>query len=73
MNCCICNKPIKGYGNNAEPIKKGTCCDKCNNNFVILARMLDIQIISAKDKKNLLKEIKNAAMKEGDRNETITQ
>lgn len=73
MNCCICNKPIRGYGNNAEPVKKGTCCDKCNNKFVILARMLDIQMISAKDKKNLLKEIKNAAMKEGDRNETITQ
>lgn len=67
MNCCICNKPIKGYENNAEPVKKGTCCDKCNNKFVIPARMLDIQIISDKDRKNLLKEIKHAALEEGDK------
>lgn len=66
MNCCICNKPIKGHGNNAEPVKKGICCDKCNNKFVILARMLDIEMISYKERKNRLKEIKNAAMKEGE-------
>lgn len=28
--CCICGKEIKGYGNNAEPLAKGICCDECN-------------------------------------------
>lgn len=36
--CCICGKEIIGYGNNAEPIKKGLCCDNCNKE-VILARI----------------------------------
>jgi len=30
MKCCICGEHIEGYGNNAKPIKKGICCDKCN-------------------------------------------
>lgn len=32
--CCICGKEFIGYGNNAEPIKKGVCCDLCNKRFV---------------------------------------
>lgn len=29
--CCICGKPIEGFGNNPFPIKKeGRCCDDCN-------------------------------------------
>jgi len=28
--CCVCGKKYEGYGNNAEPLKKGRCCDKCN-------------------------------------------
>lgn len=28
--CCICKKAFKGYGNNAEPLAKGRCCDLCN-------------------------------------------
>lgn len=29
--CCICGKPIEGFGNNPYPIKKeGKCCDDCN-------------------------------------------
>lgn len=58
MNCCICNKEIKNYGNNAEPFKKGTCCDKCNNQFVIPSRMLDIILITD-DMKKLIKELRN--------------
>lgn len=38
MKCCICGKEIKGYGNNAEPLKKGKCCDNCNE-IVIIARI----------------------------------
>ena len=28
--CCICGAEFKGYGNNAQPLGKGTCCDVCN-------------------------------------------
>lgn len=37
--CVICGKEITGYGNNAEPVKKGLCCDKCNKEKVIPARV----------------------------------
>lgn len=39
--CCLCGKPYTGYGNNPDPIKKsGRCCDNCNNNKVIPARIV---------------------------------
>lgn len=38
QQCCICSKTYYGYGNNAEPIKHGKCCDKCNLK-VIIARI----------------------------------
>jgi len=28
--CCFCGKIIRGYGNNAQPLKEGVCCDICN-------------------------------------------
>jgi hypothetical protein len=37
--CVICGKEFKEYGNNAEPVKKGTCCDKCNQTVVIPKRI----------------------------------
>ena len=37
--CCICGEEYEGYGNNAEPYKKGYCCDACNIKFVIPARI----------------------------------
>lgn len=37
--CCICNKPFDGLGNNARPIMLGTCCDKCNASYVVPARL----------------------------------
>jgi hypothetical protein len=36
--CCICGKDYGTFGNNAEPIAKGYCCDKCNGE-VISARL----------------------------------
>lgn len=39
MKCCICHKPIKGYGNNALPVKKGRCCEECNQMVVIPERV----------------------------------
>ncbi len=39
--CCICGTEFIGYGNNAEPIKKGICCDNCNSRFIINLRILN--------------------------------
>lgn len=37
--CVICNGKIDGHGHNAEPVKKGQACDKCNEKKVLPARM----------------------------------
>lgn len=37
--CCLCGEKIGGYGNNAQPLKDGRCCDKCNVEKVIPARI----------------------------------
>lgn len=39
MKCCICGKEIKGYSNSAYPISDGKCCDSCNLNYVVPARI----------------------------------
>jgi len=36
--CSICGNVYTGYGNNAEPINDGRCCDTCNG-LVIEQRM----------------------------------
>jgi len=41
--CTICKKEVKGFGHNAEPVKKGTCCGLCNDVYVIPARLKQIQ------------------------------
>lgn len=45
MKCCICDKEISDYGNNPYPLceKEDTqsrCCDECNSNYVIRARIM---------------------------------
>jgi hypothetical protein len=47
MKCCLCEGEIKvvngwGTGNNAEPLSSGRCCDDCNQNLVIPARLLEV-------------------------------
>ena len=37
--CSICRRPYTGYGNNAEPVNQGRCCDECNATVVIPARI----------------------------------
>ena len=37
--CSICGKPYTGWGNNAEPVNDGRCCDMCNTTVVIPARL----------------------------------
>ncbi len=46
MKCVICKKEIptnkiNGWyqGNNAEPVKRGRCCDECNLNVVVPTRL----------------------------------
>lgn len=39
QKCCICGKTFQGWGNDAAPIKNGVCCDKCNDERVIPARL----------------------------------
>ena len=39
MKCVLCKKVIESFGNNAAPIMEGRCCDKCNINVVIPARL----------------------------------
>lgn len=46
LKCCICGKEFLGYGNNAEPIRKGVCCDKCNTRFVIASRIIKAKNVS---------------------------
>lgn len=37
--CCICGRKFTGWGNNAQPVKDGKCCDTCNFTKVIPARI----------------------------------
>lgn len=55
--CVICGEPITGYGNNAEPVKHGRCCDKCNQEVVIPARLKQLSLKEDKDIEELNKSI----------------
>lgn len=37
--CSICGKEYQGYGNNAQPVDDGRCCNDCNSRVVIPFRM----------------------------------
>jgi len=40
--CSICGVMYTGFGNNAEPVNNGRCCDVCNDLSVIPARIKTI-------------------------------
>ena len=43
FKCCICGKEVDEYGNNPQPVReKGKCCEKCNSNVVVPARILAV-------------------------------
>jgi len=42
--CSICQAEYEGFGNNAEPINDGRCCDNCNWAVVVPARINRIKI-----------------------------
>lgn len=38
--CCLCGGEFEGYGNDPSPLKEsGECCDRCNAEKVIPARL----------------------------------
>jgi hypothetical protein len=40
FECCICNDTIEGeYGNNPDPFNGNKCCDWCNDDYVVQARL----------------------------------
>ena len=39
MKCVICHREIVGYGNNADPVAPGRCCNTCNALYVIPKRI----------------------------------
>lgn len=50
FKCSICQKfdIVDGYGNNAQPVNNGRCCNDCNRTVVIPAR-LDIMLNNEKN------------------------
>lgn len=38
--CVICTKKYTKFGHNAEPVKKGRCCNRCNDMSVIPQRLI---------------------------------
>ena len=48
MNECVfCKRDIEKmnqYGNNAQPLKEGICCDYCNTNKVIPERLRRLEV-----------------------------
>ena len=57
--CCICGEEYTGYGNNAEPYKKGRCCDQCNRKFVIPSRLNKLRNSKNESLKLTEEELKN--------------
>ncbi len=39
QKCSICKKEYEGYGNNAQPINNGRCCDECDQ--LVVARRIN--------------------------------
>ncbi len=39
IKCVICGETKEEYGNNAFPVAPGVCCDRCNSDVVIPARL----------------------------------
>jgi len=37
--CSICKREYVGWGNNANPVNDGRCCDECNWKVVIPKRI----------------------------------
>lgn len=38
--CSVCGNHYVGYGNNAQPVNEGRCCNDCNKSYVMPLRQL---------------------------------
>lgn len=62
--CCICGEPIEGYGNNPFPVKtEGDCCDKCNAEVVIPARIEKVKAAASEKVNEELTETESEEVK----------
>jgi len=73
--CTLCGNQFKGYGNNTQPLIEGICCNKCNNEKVIPARLCFINHLTQPEaqpeqSKNSLKEPQNRGFLTKDDNYT---
>jgi hypothetical protein len=50
--CSICNGAIVGVRNNAQPINKGRCCDRCHEERVVPERVRRMLELDAKREGN---------------------
>ena len=41
--CTICKKSKSGFGNNAEPVVIGKCCDECYSKVIIPKKLKRIK------------------------------
>lgn len=41
--CVLCDKEFNEWGNNAQPVAEGQCCDVCNDTRVLPARVANIR------------------------------
>jgi len=41
--CCICGGEYTQWGNNALPLKDGRCCNLCNGEYVLPARIQNME------------------------------
>jgi len=48
VTCILCKREINGYGNNAQPLAEGMCCDGCNNK-VVANRMANYKMETVDD------------------------
>ena len=53
--CCICHQTLEDdFGNNAEPLMSGRCCNECNTKHIIPFRLfitsLNSQVNIERDK-----------------------
>lgn len=56
--CCLCGRPITGYGHNAQPLADGRCCDDCNAKVIKERLNRFVKELELEEKENCSKEKK---------------
>jgi len=45
--CVLCKENFEGYGNNADPIAKGLCCNRCN------IKVITVRLYNMREQQNV--------------------